>query len=153
MIRVIIPVNSFHTTQIQEKVQSGRYKITPKGNRPLTYEMANPPHFIAHRKSWNSWDTSSLEGGLRASETAIEDIFIRRFMTGTWHSLICSEVIVKRQFNHIRIAAIIKQSISPRKMYFLIGYCEELLSNWLQSPVTLELQTTSDKKDVIFKYI
>lgn len=65
--------------------------------------------------------------GLRSSETAIEDIFIRKFMTGTWHSLICSEVIIKRQHNHIRIAAIVRQGISARKMYFLIGKTNFLL--------------------------
>lgn len=74
-------------------------------------------------------------------------------MTGTWHGLFASEVIIKRQHNMIRIAAIVRQAISSRKMYFLIGYCEELLSFWLQSPVKLELQTIADKKDVVFKYI
>ena len=42
-------------------------------------------------------------------------------MVGTWHSLVISEVIIKRQFNHIRIAAIMRQAVSPRKMYFLLG--------------------------------
>lgn len=83
----------------------------------------------------------------------LEDEFIRRFMTGTWHGLVLSEVIIKRQHNHVRIAAILRRGITPRKMYFLIGYCEELLAYWLQCPVTLELQTTEDRKDVIFKYI
>lgn len=46
-----------------------------------------------------------------------------------------------------------RQSVSARKMYFLIGYCEELLAYWLQCPVTLELQTVVDRKDVVFKYI
>nr|CAD7407937.1 unnamed protein product [Timema cristinae] len=96
---------------------------------------------------------TNLEGGLRSADTAIEDIFIRKFMTGTWHSLFVSEVIIKRQHNMIRIAGIIRQAISPRKMYFLLGYCEELLSYWLQCPVKLELQTVADKKDVVFKYI
>lgn len=91
--------------------------------------------------------------GLRPSQTAIEDIFIRKFITGTWHSLACSEIIIKRQHNMIRIAAIMRQAVSPRKMYFLIGYTEELLSYWLQCPVTLELQTIQDRKDVVFKYI
>uniref|UniRef100_A0A182MH07 28S ribosomal protein S24, mitochondrial n=1 Tax=Anopheles culicifacies TaxID=139723 RepID=A0A182MH07_9DIPT len=142
-----------HTTAIAAKSQSGRYKITPKGDRPLTYEMANPPHQIAHRKAWNSWNTSNLEGELRPSQTMLEDDFIRRFMAGTWHGMVLSEVIIKRQHNHVRIATIISRSIPARKMYFLIGYCEELLAYWLQCPVTLELQTTEDKKDVIFKYI
>lgn len=38
-------------------------------------------------------------------------------------------------------------------VFFSTGYCEELLSYWLQCPITLELQTIPDKKDVIFKYI
>lgn len=170
---------SLHVTVVCSKVQSGRYKITPKRDRPLTYEMANPPHFIADRKAWNSWDvckwskfiwlistvikllwtityrisTANLQGGLRSSETAIEDVFIRRFITGTFHSLVCSEVIIKRQHNHIRIACIMKQALPARKIYFLIGYTEELLASWLQCPITLELQTISDSRDVIFKYI
>lgn len=135
------------------KSQAGRYRITPKKDFPLTYEMANPPHQIAHRKSWNSWNTTNIEGGLRPSETAIEDVFIRKFMTGTWQGLIVSEIIIKRQHNIIRIASIITQSINARKMYFLLGYTEELLSFWLQCPVKLELQTVTSRKDVIFKYI
>ncbi|XP_036323864.1 28S ribosomal protein S24, mitochondrial [Rhagoletis pomonella] len=144
---------AFHTSPVCSRVQAGRYRVTTKRNRALTYEMANPPHYIAHRKSWNSWNTSTMLDGLRSSQTAIEDLFLRKFMTGTWHALVVSEVIIKRQHNMIRIAAIVRQAISPRKMYFLIGYTEELLSYWLQCPVTLELQTVADKKDVIFKYI
>ncbi|SPP82700.1 28S ribosomal protein S24, mitochondrial [Drosophila guanche] len=142
-----------HTSAVCCRVQSGRYRITTKRNRPLTYEMANPPHFIAHRKSWNSWNTSTLLDSQRPAQTAVEDLFIRKFITGTWHALTCSEIIIKRQHNTIRIASIIRQAISPRKMYFLIGYTEELLSYWMQCPVTLELQTVADKKDVVFKYI
>ncbi|KAI8420708.1 hypothetical protein MSG28_007937 [Choristoneura fumiferana] len=64
-----------------------------------------------------------------------------------------AQVIIKRQFNHIRVAAIIRRAVSPTKMYFLLGYTEELLSNWLQCPITLELQTVDSFKDVVFKYI
>ncbi|XP_044761902.1 28S ribosomal protein S24, mitochondrial [Coccinella septempunctata] len=142
-----------HTSSTLQKCQSGRYKKTLKNDFPLTYEMANPPHAIAHRKSWNSWNTTNLDGGLRASETAVEDVFIRKFMVGTWHALFVSEIIIKRQHNIIRIAGILRRSVSARKMYFLIGYTEELLSFWLQCPVKLELQTVNDKKDVVFKYI
>ncbi|XP_071526664.1 small ribosomal subunit protein uS3m isoform X1 [Panulirus ornatus] len=142
-----------HTTPVVQKVTSGRYKVTRDRSRPLTYEMANQPCQIAHRKSWNSWNTTSLFEGQREPETVVEDIFIRKFMTGTWHNLFVSEVIIKRQHNMIRIAGIVQQKIAARKMYFLIGYCEELLSYWLKCPVKLELQTVPDKKDVIYKYI
>lgn len=97
--------------------------------------------------------TATLLDGQRAAETAVEDVFIRRFVTGTWHDQFCSEIIIKRQHNLIRIAGIIKQGLAVRKMYFLIGYTEELLSNWLQCPVKLELQTVENKESTIFKYI
>lgn len=74
-------------------------------------------------------------------------------MTGTFHALICSEIIIKRQFNHIRIAAIVRRGLPPRKFYFLIGYTEEILSIWLQCPVTLELETVDRREDTVFKYI
>nr|XP_023023421.1 28S ribosomal protein S24, mitochondrial [Leptinotarsa decemlineata] len=95
----------------------------------------------------------NLDGGLRSSETAVEDLFIRKFVTGTWHDLFLSEVIIKRQHNIVRIAGIIHRSVSARKIYFLLGYTEELLSFWLQCPVKMELQTEADRKKVIFKYI
>lgn len=91
--------------------------------------------------------------GMRPSEIAVEDEFIRRFLTGTWHNLFLSEIIIKRQHNIIRIAGIVERAIQPRKMYFLIGYTEELLSFWLQCPVKLELQTVESRKDVVFRYI
>ncbi|XP_068218090.1 small ribosomal subunit protein uS3m [Palaemon carinicauda] len=149
----ILPKRSIQTTSIAFKVTSGRYKVTRDRSKPLTYEMANQPCMIAHRKSWNSWNTTSLYEGMREPETAIEDMFIRKFMTGTWHNLFVSEVIIKRQHNMIRIAGIIQQKIIPRKMYFLIGYSEELLSYWLRCPVKLELQTVGDQKDVVYKYV
>ncbi|XP_063705007.1 small ribosomal subunit protein uS3m [Culicoides brevitarsis] len=180
----LIHARAFHVTAACNKIKAGRFRKTPKGDMPLTYEMANPPHYIGVRKAWNSWDTSNLSLGVkppgniwniadlvdyhtfkphgyegdvleahRAAETVIEDMFIRKFMMGTWHGLCLSEIIIKRQHNHIRIASIIRQGISARKMYFLIGYTEEFLSYWLQCPITLELQTTPDSKDVIFKYI
>lgn len=97
--------------------------------------------------------TANLKDGLRPSETAIEDMFIRKFMTGTFTGLLVSEVIIKRQFNHIRIAFLMKRLINPQKVYFLIGYTEEMLANWLQCPITLEIQSVEKPTDTVFKYV
>lgn len=97
--------------------------------------------------------SANLKGGLRPSEMAVEDVFIRKFVVGTWHALFVSEIVIKRQHNIIRIAGIVSRTISARKMYFLLGYTEEFLSFWLQCPVKMEIQTVADKKDVVFKYI
>jgi len=144
---------SFSTSQALFKVQAGKYRVTKNKDRPLTYEMANQPYQIAVRKSWLSWNTSGLRDGLRASETAVEDIFIRKFMSGTWHRLFVTEVIIKRRHNAIWIGGIVERSILPRKLYFLIGYTEELLSYVLKCPIKLEIQTTPSRSDVIYKYI
>nr|XP_053639337.1 28S ribosomal protein S24, mitochondrial-like [Cherax quadricarinatus] len=85
-------LRGLHTTQAAHKAQAGRYRVTRNRSKPLTYEMANQPCQIAHRKSWNSWNTTSLYEGLREPETVVDDIFIRKFMTGTWHNLFVSEV-------------------------------------------------------------
>lgn len=97
--------------------------------------------------------TANLQDGLRPSQTAIEDMYIRKFIVGTFHSLVCSEVVIKRQFNHIRIAFLCRRGVPPTKLYFLIGYTEELLSNFMQCPITLELQTIAKQEDTYFKYI
>lgn len=133
--------------------KAGHYRPKTKVKQPLTYEMANPPYQICARKSWNSWNTSNLKDGNRKPETLIEDIFIRNFMQGTWHNLFLSEVIIKRQHNMIRIAGIIVRRLHPTKIYFLIGYSEQLLSYWLHCPVKLELVTVATREDVIYKVI
>ncbi|XP_053976493.1 28S ribosomal protein S24, mitochondrial [Hylaeus volcanicus] len=159
-IRSVLVVNQnilskryLHASTALNKTQSGHYRPIPNRPQPLTYEMANPPCYIKHRKAWNSWNTSNIKDGNRPSETAVEDLFIRNFMTGTWHNLFASEIIIKRQHNMIRIAGIVVRNILPIKMYFLIGYTEELLTYWLHCPVKLELVTTNDKEDTIYKII
>ncbi|XP_050476040.1 28S ribosomal protein S24, mitochondrial [Bombus huntii] len=142
-----------HVSTVLHKVQAGRYRPKPKVLQPLTYEMAYPPHEIASKKSWNSWNTSNVKDGNRPSETTIEDLFIRNFVQGTWHGLFASEIIIKRQHNIIRIAGIVMRKITPIKMHFLLGYTEELLSYWLHCPVKMEISTVNDKDDVIYKII
>ena len=83
----------------------------------------------------------------------IEDMFIRKFLKGTWSQMFLSEIIVKRQHNTVRIAAIIKPVVTNRKLYFLLGYSEEMLSLWLKCPVKLELQVQPDPKSVVYKYV
>lgn len=53
----------------------------------------------------------------------------------------------------IVLSGIVIQSIHPRKMYFLLGYTEEILSYILKCPVKVELQTIGDRREMIFKYI
>lgn len=139
--------------QRRGKIQAGRYKVTLKRNRPLTYEQSNKPCYIATRKSWNSWNTSSLVGVTNTPEVVMDDVFIRSFLHGTWHRLFLSEIIIKRRANTITIAGIVHQAIAARKFYFLIGYTEELLSRLLKCPVKMDIQTTSDKHGLIYKYI
>ncbi|CAG2180517.1 unnamed protein product [Oppiella nova] len=121
----------------------------------MTYEMTNPPYYIAVRKGWNSWNCSSLVGVERTqtSQTTIEDVFIRKFIFGTFHRLFLSELVIKRRANLIVIAGIVHQTIAQTKIYFLVGYTEAILSYILKCPVKMDIQTTHDPKALIVKYI
>lgn len=48
---------TIHLSSVCQKKRAGRYRRSVKGDKPITYEMAYPPHRIAHWKSWNSWNT------------------------------------------------------------------------------------------------
>ena len=125
--------------------QTGEYKVTINRTKPLTYEQSMKPSDIGEKKGYNSFNTSQLEGTFLEKEairqdlphkTFVEDMFIRKFMYGTWPEMISSEIIIKRHHNLDRIAAIIdRKHARQRQIYFLIGYTEELLSYWLKCPV------------------
>jgi len=74
-------------------------------------------------------------------------------MSGTWHGLFVSELIIKRRHNLIIIAGIINQTQNPTKIYFLKGYTEELLSHLFRRPIRIEVQTVQRPRDLHFKWI
>jgi small subunit ribosomal protein S24 len=52
----------------------------------------------------------------------------------------------------IILSGLVTRTTHPRRMYFLIGYTEEILSTLLKTPVKMEIQTIDNKDDVIFTY-
>lgn len=108
---------------------------------------------IGVRKSFNSFNTSALKGGLRPSESATDDIFIRKFLHGTWCKLVLSDVVIKRQANQIFLNFLVLRSIPSYKMYFLVGYTEEILSYILKCVVKVEIQTVENRSETVYKYI
>ncbi|CAF0747234.1 unnamed protein product [Didymodactylos carnosus] len=140
------------TNVSQVNTEAATPKHTRRKNYPLTYEQRQFPNMIGHTKTWNTFNTSNLKDGKRKSETLTDDLFIRQFIYGTWHNLFASELIIKRRHNMIILSGLVTRTIHPRRMYFLIGYTEEILSALLKCPVKLEIQTVESKDDVIFTY-
>nr|XP_032825047.1 28S ribosomal protein S24, mitochondrial [Petromyzon marinus] len=138
------------TSAVCLKNQAGRVRVG-KGDKPVTYEQANPPHQIAHRKGWLSQHTANLDGEVGAAERSIEDVFIRRFMYGTFHGCLSTEVVVKRRGNVLVVCAVLITRLPPMRYYFLIGYTETLLSFLYKCPVKLEVQAVPQK--VVYKYL
>ena len=95
--------------------------------------------------------TANLEGEVGAAERSLEDLFIRKFIYGTFHNCLATELVLKRRANQMIISAIMLRNQSPQKYYFLIGYAEELLSHWFKCPVKLEIQIVDDKP--VYKWI
>lgn len=162
LIAQSVPRSGLHTSVPLCKIKAGKYKVTLNRSNPLTYEMSFPPEDIAIKKGWNSANTAQLEDTfLRKEEMGqdlphkvfVEDMFVRKFLHGTWPEMLASEVMIKRHHNIIRIAAIINRKTPPRKAYFLIGYTEQMLSYWLKCPVKMELQSVESNDEVIFRYI
>uniref|UniRef100_A0A8D0G4K3 Mitochondrial ribosomal protein S24 n=1 Tax=Sphenodon punctatus TaxID=8508 RepID=A0A8D0G4K3_SPHPU len=138
------------TTAVCHKNRAARVRVG-KGDKPVTYEEVHPPHYIAHRKGWLSQHTGNLEGEGGTAERTIEDVFIRKFIYGTFHGLLANEIVLKRRANVLIICAVFVQKVSPTKFYFLIGYTETLLSFFYKCPVKMEVQTVPNK--VIYKYL
>ncbi|XP_062817052.1 small ribosomal subunit protein uS3m [Anolis carolinensis] len=147
---LLFPSRGFQTTASCLKNQAARVRVG-KGDKPVSYEEINPPHYIAHRKGWLSQNTSHLDGELGAAERAVEDVFIRKFIHGTFHGCLASEIVLKRRANTVIICAVFLQRLPPSKFYFLIGYTETLLSFLYKCPVKMEVQTVPEK--VVYKYI
>lgn len=145
--------SAIHTTSILSIKTAGRHKVTPKREKPLTYEQANKPDMIGVRKSWNSFNTSGFVDSIRTAETTHEDILIRKFIHGTWPKLLASDVVIKRRGNQTVLTFMVIRATSPMSIYFLVGYTEEILSYVLKSVVRLEIQTIEDTNDLVYKYI
>ncbi|XP_051268393.1 28S ribosomal protein S24, mitochondrial [Dicentrarchus labrax] len=141
---------SLHVTAVCCKNRAARPRVG-KGDYPLTYEEALPPHYIGHRKGWLSQHTSNLKGEEGAAERTVEDVFIRRFVSGTFHNCLANEIVIKRRGNVIIVCAILIQKLTPQKFYFLIGYTEAMLSHLYKCPFKLVVQTL-DKK-AVYKYL
>uniref|UniRef100_A0AAQ5XYI8 Mitochondrial ribosomal protein S24 n=1 Tax=Amphiprion ocellaris TaxID=80972 RepID=A0AAQ5XYI8_AMPOC len=143
-------LRGLHVTAACCKNRAARIRIG-KGNKPLTYEQALHPHHIGHCKGWLSQHTSNLKGEEGAADRTVEDVFIRRFMFGTFHGCLANEIVLKRRGNVLIVCTIMLQKMIPQKIYFLIGYSEWLLSHLYKCPVKLEIQTLQDK--AVYKYI
>ncbi|XP_029371163.1 small ribosomal subunit protein uS3m [Echeneis naucrates] len=141
---------ALHVTAVCCKNRAARIRVG-KGDRPLTYEQALHPHHIGHRKGWLSQHTSNLKGEDGAAERTLEDVFIRKFMFGTFHGCLANEIVIKRRGNQLIICALLLQRLQPQKFYFLIGYTETLLSYFYKCPVKLEIQTLQEK--AVYKYL
>ncbi|XP_032367060.1 small ribosomal subunit protein uS3m isoform X2 [Etheostoma spectabile] len=141
---------ALHVTAVCCKNRAARVRVG-KGDKPLTYEQALPPHHIAHRKGWLSQNTSNLRGEQGAAERTTEDLFLRRFVFGTFHGCLANEIVIKRRGNVLVVCALMLQKLPPQKFYFLIGYSESLLSHLYKCPVKLEVQTLQDR--AVYKYL
>ncbi|XP_071512159.1 small ribosomal subunit protein uS3m-like [Diadema antillarum] len=146
----VLPCRKLQTSAACHKTVAGRIRVS-KGEKPVTYEEVHPPHYIGVRKSWNSKHTANLEREVGAAERTLEDLFIKKFIFGTFHNCLATELIIKRRANKIILSAIMRRTQSPQKYYFLIGYTEELLSHWFKCPVRMEVQIVDDKP--VYKWI
>uniref|UniRef100_A0AAA9TSR5 Mitochondrial ribosomal protein S24 n=1 Tax=Bos taurus TaxID=9913 RepID=A0AAA9TSR5_BOVIN len=93
----------------------------------------------------------NLDGEDHAAERTVEDVFLRKFMLGTFPGCLADQLILKRRANQVEICALVLRQLPAHKFYFLVGYSETLLSHFYKCPVRLHLQTVPSK--VVYKFI
>lgn len=147
---ILTGTRTLHVTAACLKNRAARIRVG-KGDRPLTYEQAHKPHHIGHRKGWLSQHTSNLRGEDSAAARTVEDVFVRRFVAGTFHGCLANEVVVKRRGNELRVCVLMLQKLRAQKVYFLIGYTETLLAHFYKCPVKLEVQTVQNPP--VYQYL
>ena len=141
------------TTAVLNKRKAGRYKTTKTRTFGLTYEQSFKPDMIGVTKSWTSFNSANLWEGLRRGETLVEDILIRKIITGFWPQFVVGDIIIKRRANVIFIAFFVNVKVSREKIYFLAGFTEQILGYLLKCPIKIELETSTGPKSLIVKYI
>ncbi|KAM9800948.1 small ribosomal subunit protein uS3m [Neosynchiropus ocellatus] len=147
---LVTGARTLHATAACLKNRAARIRVG-KGDRPVTYEQAHKPHHIAHRKGWLSQHTSNLHAEDGAADRTVEDVFIRRFINGTFQNCLANEVVIKRRGNLLLVCMLMEQKLRAQKTYFLIGYSETLLSHFYKCPVKLEVQTVPSPP--VYKYL
>lgn len=141
---------ALHTSAVCAKNRAARVRVS-KGNKPVSYGEAHGPHYIAHRKGWLSLHTGNLDGEDHAAERTLEDVFLRKFMMGTFPGCLADQIVLKRRANQVEVCALLLRQLAPQKLYFLVGYSETLLSHFYKCPVRLHLQTVPSK--IVYKYL
>ena len=81
----------------------------------------------------------SVAGSSEASARLMDDIMIRKFIEGVFYELLLSDIVIKRRDNQIIIAFYAAGPQGPIKTYFLVGFCERLLSEMFGCIVKFEV--------------
>lgn len=139
---------------LAKNLRAGVVKRSREQDIPLTYERSRKPNHIMRFKAWQSWNTSNLNGETQHTGLVTwQDNFIRYFVNGVFKDVIHPDVIIiKRQWNMIRVAFVLKRSLGKQKTLFLKGYSEEMLSYITDSPVKVEMSIVNDDFDNVFKF-
>ncbi|CAM4682676.1 unnamed protein product [Caretta caretta] len=129
---------------------------------PLLWLVLLVPSLKGARWAWGTWccpltprcpvcPAGNLDGEGGVAEHTVEDVFIRKFIYGTFHGCLANEIVLKHRANVLVVCAVFLQRLPPYKFYFLVGYTETLLSFLYKCPVQLEVQTLPER--VIYKYL
>uniref|UniRef100_K7FJX0 Mitochondrial ribosomal protein S24 n=1 Tax=Pelodiscus sinensis TaxID=13735 RepID=K7FJX0_PELSI len=134
---------AIQTTAVCHKNRAARVRVG-KGDKPVTYEQGHRwvPGAVPSAPG-PVCPAGNLDAEAGAAERTVEDVFIRKFIYGTFHGCLANEIVLKRRANVLIICAVFLQRLPPYKFYFLVGYTE--------CPVRLEVQPQPEK--VVYKYL
>ena len=97
------------------------------------------PYSVNKLRSWNSrWGVpprSKKFGKEKMAELTVDDLFITKFIRGTFPMNPDNPIIISRKENIINIT--LPLMMDPFTVNFLVGYSEKILSEWLGCQVNV----------------
>lgn len=79
--------------------------------------------------------SGNLDGKDHAAERTVEDVFLQKFMLGTFPGYLADPLILKRQAHQLEVCALVLRQLPAHKFHLLVGYSETLLSPCDKHPV------------------
>ncbi len=97
------------------------------------------PYSVNKLRSWNTrWGVpprSKKFGKEKMAELTVDDLFITKFVRGTFPMNPDNPIIISRKENIINIT--LPLMLDPVPLNFLVGYSEKILSEWLGCKVNV----------------
>lgn len=141
-----------------EKSIISRKQLSFKGQKIMKWSLCMIVNWISsvNKCTLFCYIVANLHGEKGSPSVIFEDIFIRKFLEGTFPTMYhdTTPIVIRRRQNLIDISIWMRENPITKgivekgipRLHFLHGYSEELLSRFLKCPVKLDIHCVDFEK-------